>query len=99
MFAVQFNASSSSELLTGILLGKASSVEELKTELEAVLYRLQNPDAAKSQVGKAGDDSSDLSTLTINFDEELGKERAGKKLVRYQQNPRPDWGPMSKASG
>ncbi|KAI9659827.1 MAG: RNA methyltransferase tRNA(m5U54)methyltransferase [Bathelium mastoideum] len=35
----------------------------------------------------------------IVFDEELGKEEhiGGKRLRRYQTNPRPNWGPMSRA--
>ena len=38
-----------------------------------------------------------LSKLKIVFDEKLGKEREGKHMVRYQFNPRPDWGPMNRA--
>ena len=38
-----------------------------------------------------------LSTLKIVFDEKLGKELEGKHMVRYQFNPRPDWGPMNRA--
>lgn len=33
----------------------------------------------------------------IIFDAELGKDRIGKRLVRYQLNPRANWGPMSRA--
>lgn len=39
------------------------------------------------------------SKLKIVFDEELGKEPQGKRMVRYQLNPRPDWGPMNRANG
>lgn len=40
------------------------------------------------------------SLLKIVFDEALGKDKpSGKKLVRYQQNPRENWGPMSRAKG
>ena len=35
----------------------------------------------------------------IVFDEVLGKDRPGKRLVRYQQNPRENWGPMVRAKG
>jgi tRNA (guanine26-N2/guanine27-N2)-dimethyltransferase len=35
----------------------------------------------------------------IVFDEALGKEKDAKKLVRYQQNPRENWGPMNRAKG
>ena len=37
--------------------------------------------------------------LKIVFDEKLGREVEAKKLVRYQANPRPNWGPMSRAKG
>ncbi len=40
-----------------------------------------------------------LSNLKIVFDEKLGKEPEGKRMVRYQCNPRPDWGPMNRAKG
>lgn len=39
------------------------------------------------------------STLEIVFDEMLGKEPPGKRMVKYQQNPRSDWGPMNRAKG
>jgi tRNA (guanine26-N2/guanine27-N2)-dimethyltransferase len=35
----------------------------------------------------------------VVFDENLGKEKDGKKLVRYQRNPRENWGPMNRAKG
>ena len=88
------------ESLTEII-DKVESVDDLKTELQAALYRLSNPHAAED--GKAGNDNPksamEPGTLTINFDEALGKEKPGKKMVRYQANPRADWGPMNKASG
>ncbi|CAF9932789.1 MAG: RNA methyltransferase tRNA(m5U54)methyltransferase [Alectoria fallacina] len=37
--------------------------------------------------------------LKIVFDEKLGREPQRKRMVRYQPNPRPDWGPMNKARG
>lgn len=39
------------------------------------------------------------SKLKIVFDEKLGREPPRRRLVRYQPNPRPDWGPMNKARG
>ncbi|EQB49590.1 N2,N2-dimethylguanosine tRNA methyltransferase [Colletotrichum gloeosporioides Cg-14] len=39
---------------------------------------------------------------TLVFDEklaQLGKRTQGKKLVRYQMNPRENWGPMTRAKG
>ncbi|KAI9683881.1 MAG: RNA methyltransferase tRNA(m5U54)methyltransferase [Trizodia sp. TS-e1964] len=40
-----------------------------------------------------------LDGKTIAFDEKLGKNSDGKRLVRYPQNPRANWGPMSRAKG
>ena len=37
--------------------------------------------------------------LQVIFDEELGKDRHRKKVVRYQLNPTANWGPMNKAKG
>ncbi|KIY00535.1 uncharacterized protein Z520_03198 [Fonsecaea multimorphosa CBS 102226] len=38
-----------------------------------------------------------LNKLRITFDEKLGKEKPRGRLVRYQMNPRENWGPMSRA--
>ncbi|KAE8144412.1 TRM-domain-containing protein [Aspergillus avenaceus] len=43
--------------------------------------------------------SSNTSTLEVIFDEALGREATKKRLVRYQLNPRANWGPLSRASG
>ena len=39
------------------------------------------------------------SKLNVVFNEKLGKEPQRKRMVRYQLNPRPDWGPMNRATG
>ena len=50
-----------------------------------------------------GKDTDEVSTEQakpeIVFDEILGKEKDGKKLVRFQINPRENWGPMNRAKG
>lgn len=83
-------------------VNKVETVDDLKTELQAALYRLSNPHVA-AEDENAGNDTPhsviEPGTLTIKFDEALGRERPGKKMVRYQANPRADWGPMNKASG
>lgn len=33
----------------------------------------------------------------VVFDETLGADKQTKRLVRYQMNPRANWGPMSRA--
>ena len=49
--------------------------------------------------GQTESEKVSLSNLDIVFDERLGKEPEGKRMVRYQTNPRPDWGPMNRAKG
>lgn len=43
--------------------------------------------------------SPDHTKAKIVFDDRLGKEHVRKRLVRYQVNPQPNWGPQAKASG
>lgn len=43
--------------------------------------------------------AEDVKKVKIVFDEKLGKDNPGKKLTRYQVNPRDNWGPMSRAKG
>lgn len=72
---------------------EVGSVKELRTRLEATLYRMG---AGKGE----GGEREGTNALTVDFDEKLGREsKEGKRLVRYQMNPRPDWGPMNRASG
>jgi tRNA (guanine26-N2/guanine27-N2)-dimethyltransferase len=56
--------------------------------------------APKPAAAKASGDS-DVQKLIIVFDEALGRDtpRSGKRLVRYQMNPRENWGPMAKHKG
>ncbi|KAL8688700.1 MAG: hypothetical protein Q9218_005458 [Villophora microphyllina] len=85
-------------------LEKAEDVQSLRKGVEAALFRLsRNATEAdgRSQNGiceQAEQDGGHME-LKVVFDEKLGKEAAGKKMVRYQMNPRRDWGPMSKAKG
>jgi len=39
------------------------------------------------------------SERMIEFDEKLGKDKDPKRLLRYQLNPRANWGPMARAKG
>ncbi|KAL8728269.1 MAG: hypothetical protein Q9166_005510 [cf. Caloplaca sp. 2 TL-2023] len=87
------------------VLDDAEDVEGLRTRIEAALYRLckasTEANDSKEQNGTAQEEEGreGRQELKVVFDEKLGKEAAGKKMVRYQMNPRPDWGPMSKAKG
>lgn len=44
-----------------------------------------------------GNEQSSDGQIQIVFDEKLGLEKDRNKLVRYQRNPRENWGPMAKA--
>jgi len=59
--------------------------------------------SSEDQPVKKDGDSANVSNETkkpeIVFDEKLGKENDSKKLVRYQLNPRENWGPMNRANG
>ena len=121
----------------GDIASKASDPQELRTQLEAFLYRLdpiqraqstngipageeipsgspppaeanirqksvatENNDRGRKEEIKTGANDSPLAAARrkgIVFDEKLGADPIKKGKVRYQMNPRPDWGPMSKA--
>ncbi|RDL31453.1 Uncharacterized protein BP5553_09662 [Venustampulla echinocandica] len=55
--------------------------------------------ADETTSGQKDQPSKDKPSLTVVFDEQLGKEKDAKKLVRYQVNPRENWGPMNRAKG
>ncbi|MCJ1429489.1 tRNA methyltransferase 1 [Sticta canariensis] len=104
---------------------RCDGLSELKTELEAALWRVEEAMRADERdshqggegtgdgsalvpgVDRPGPDpdsqpsAEDIPTHTLNivFDEALGKEPPGKRMLRYQMNPRPDWGPMNRAKG
>ncbi|KAI4169095.1 MAG: hypothetical protein LQ343_005958 [Gyalolechia ehrenbergii] len=85
------------------VLDRAENADNLRESLEAALYRISkgSTEVVDGQeedltAGKAGV-NGEQRELKVVFDEKLGKEAAGKKMVRYQQNPRAEWGPMSRA--
>ncbi|KAK8200043.1 S-adenosyl-L-methionine-dependent methyltransferase [Phyllosticta capitalensis] len=53
--------------------------------------------AIKGGQQKGGNELEQLHKMKVVFDEKLGKDKDDKKLVRYQQNPRANWGPMNRA--
>ena len=69
--------------------------------------KLENNGTSKpTSEEKAVDDKTPSDTpveekkkFEVVFDEKLGKERDTRKLVRYQLNPRENWGPMNRAKG
>ncbi|KAH8667584.1 N2,N2-dimethylguanosine tRNA methyltransferase-like protein [Tricladium varicosporioides] len=54
---------------------------------------------AETNNGNPSNGSTVNPKLDVVFDESLGKEPETKKLVRYQLNPRENWGPMNRAKG
>ncbi|KAK5137552.1 hypothetical protein LTR08_008532 [Meristemomyces frigidus] len=52
-----------------------------------------------AEAAPASPPPSDDKRINVVFDEALGKDKTGKRLVRYQQNPRENWGPMARAKG
>ena len=59
-----------------------------------------NGDVAAEVNGRAsGPSPLPANKLDVVFDERLGKEKDRGKLVRYQINPRANWGPMNRAVG
>ncbi|EPE02326.1 dimethylguanosine trna methyltransferase [Ophiostoma piceae UAMH 11346] len=73
------------------------------------LLRIEEEDKAEAKAKEEGreyvpaEDTStnaEGKTQAVVFDEELGRAYGrGEKLVRYQLNPRENWGPMNRAKG
>lgn len=61
------------------------------------------PEIISEGAPKAKQVSTEAKRIEVVFDESLGRERkpekGAKKLIRYQMNPRENWGPMTKAKG
>ncbi|KAE8336864.1 hypothetical protein BDV24DRAFT_154782 [Aspergillus arachidicola] len=89
-------------------------ISDLVTKVEAALYRSgfrqelnqsefdsrpANMQTEAQNTNQALTIKSNTSTLDVVFDESLGREVTKKRLVRYQINPRANWGPLNRASG
>ncbi|KAK2737907.1 RNA methyltransferase tRNA(m5U54)methyltransferase [Myotisia sp. PD_48] len=97
------------DILTAVESGK--NLSDLRTKIEAALYRsgvnrpeeqVEKPVAENTaNASKPIGSQLDPSTLDIVFDETLGKQAVAsqrqKRLIRYQTNPRPNWGPLTRA--
>lgn len=46
-----------------------------------------------------GDEENENGKMKVVFDPKLGRDKPGKRMVRYQENPKENWGPMRKARG
>lgn len=69
-------------------------------------YRLLGLDAKKEKEGEEGvaggekkEDGAEEKKPEVVFDEKLGRNKDKQRLVRYQTNPRENWGPMNRAKG
>ncbi|RYP62215.1 hypothetical protein DL769_007404 [Monosporascus sp. CRB-8-3] len=72
------------------------------------LLRLgEKPDAEQNSNSEQNSDNNkqankhddEVDKLEVVFDKSLGRDNSKRGLVRYQTNPRENWGPLSKASG
>lgn len=79
--------------------GKDGGVETQSTDNAAGAGEAEAVPDAEAEDRENGPRDVHPSKLKIVFDEKLGREPSRKRLVRYQPNPRPDWGPMNKARG
>jgi tRNA (guanine26-N2/guanine27-N2)-dimethyltransferase len=73
-------------------LDRVDGKQELTDMLRAALYRLEHGDLSMVTTENG-------QKVQIVFDEKLGREKPREKLVRYQINPRENWGPMNRAGG
>ncbi|KAL1856115.1 RNA methyltransferase tRNA(m5U54)methyltransferase [Paecilomyces lecythidis] len=75
---------------------------EMKDASEQQALSKDEPDRS-TRAGSPSAQRPHPSTLNIVFDEALGREASDaqtkKRLVRYQVNPRENWGPLSRATG
>ncbi|MCJ1398089.1 RNA methyltransferase tRNA(m5U54)methyltransferase [Xylographa trunciseda] len=87
-----------------VIMETAEDLETAKVQIEAALFKSGRPleksveDSAVER-GLIDKTESDRKHLEVVFDEKIGKDVDSKKLLRYQLNPRPNWGPMTRAKG
>ncbi|PBP19946.1 dimethylguanosine tRNA methyltransferase [Diplocarpon rosae] len=63
-------------------------------------YRIMQKSLTKTEEnGAVASETPAEQKLEVVFDEKLGAEKDKKKIVRYQLNPRENWGPMARAKG
>ena len=88
------------ELMDAVQSGH--DVADLVTKVEAALYRSRMTQSQENAQAQDQDQEQEHEQKQkIIFDEALGKEDSAaftkKRLVRYQVNPRANWGPQSRA--
>lgn len=82
-------------------LYRASKVQRMEKECVAGDVDVASAETTEKNMGQEkhmnGDEPTKPAKLKIVFDEKLGREPERKRLVRYQVNPRANWGPMNRA--
>lgn len=63
------------------------------------LLRLDQANKGEDKAEEQETEQSRIDKLEVVFDQALGKDKSRKGLVRYQTNPKENWGPMGRASG
>jgi tRNA (guanine26-N2/guanine27-N2)-dimethyltransferase len=74
-------------------MGKVAETENNSIELQKGCNREGN----ESSHGSGKEETKLPAQNQVVFDEELGKDRQSRRFVRYQVNPRANWGPMNRA--
>ncbi|KUI53746.1 tRNA (guanine(26)-N(2))-dimethyltransferase [Cytospora mali] len=69
----------------------------LKVKEQSAESKNDGAGAENAKKDGEGEIKAEEKKLNIVFDEKLGKEKNKEKLVRYQMNPRENWGPMNRA--
>lgn len=79
-------------------------IQEKNIKVGSPGYRILGLDAKKEEQAGGKDDESIEKAKAVKeempevvFDTKLGREQNREKLVRYQVNPRENWGPMARA--
>lgn len=54
-------------------------------------------ETAEEKEKRRGENAQEPKRMKVVFDQVLGTDKESKKRLRYQQNPRENWGPMSRA--
>ncbi|TDZ22867.1 tRNA (guanine(26)-N(2))-dimethyltransferase [Colletotrichum orbiculare MAFF 240422] len=81
---------------------KQGAGEDAGADVEMMRDRSEETAGDKAEKSEANEPTEEELRKTLVFNDELarlGKRTQGKKLLRYQMNPRDNWGPMVRAKG
>ncbi|KAB5523866.1 S-adenosyl-L-methionine-dependent methyltransferase [Coniochaeta sp. 2T2.1] len=77
-------------------------VKEENIKESSPAYKLLRLDRKKKEDSESADEATEVDEvdkLEVVFDASLGRDPSKGKYVRYQTNPRENWGPMARAKG